>query len=96
MLVWPFPGTYWRRRACGYGDAPGDFSRWKNIHDLRIKRDCKRGLQKGANLISSDVRPMLDSGRADLTPWMTNAPVGDIYLSAGSPSRDLNILLAFP
>lgn len=39
---------------------------------------------------------MHGSGRADLTPWVMNAPVGDIYLSASALSRDLNSLLAFP
>lgn len=68
----------------------------KNTQNSRIKGDWERGLQRLTSLISSDVRPMHGSGRVDLTPWMMNAPVGDINLSAGAPPRDLNRLLAFP
>jgi len=46
-----------------------------------------RGPQEGANLTSLDVKPMLGSGRSDSMPWMTNAPVGDVFLSAGALGR---------
>lgn len=89
----PLPGLFLaslRRGGLWVWDCSKEPFWLETLPNLSIKGDYRRGLQKGVNLISSDVKPVLGTGRTDLMPWMTNVPVGDIYLSAGALGRDLN------